>query len=185
MSLYERVAALPGGMRSLAAARLRRAMLNALHKALRESVLESQAELAKRLKVRRSAVNQVFRGDGNLRVNTLAEYLYELGYELEVTLVPAGEPRAAVRENRLPAVTLPATTWFTSALYTQGIPQTLSITISNVSAWPWSVANVSIESAENPFHVGAIWGIGSRSAAFSAFEPIDLSNQLIRPEIAS
>lgn len=45
-------------------------------------------------------MNQVFRGDGNLRVNTLAEYLHTMGYEADIRLVRAGEPRRATIEQR-------------------------------------------------------------------------------------
>jgi transcriptional regulator with XRE-family HTH domain len=98
--LYDRVAGKPGGETALAAARLRREVLVVLHEAFEASGLPTQSEIAKRLNVRRSAVNQVFRGDGNLRVNTLAEYLFALGFELNISLVAAGEPRRAELENR-------------------------------------------------------------------------------------
>lgn len=99
-SLYDRVAAKPGGLAALATARLREEMLVALHRAFDASGLRTQAELARRLNVRKSAVSQVFRGDGNVRVNTLAEYLFAMGFELEVNLVVAGEPRRAELEGR-------------------------------------------------------------------------------------
>lgn len=90
--LYERLAATRGGARALASARLRRDVLAVLHKALGGAGL-AQAELARRLKVRKSAVNQVLRGDGNVRVSTIAEYLDECGYELQLRLVRAGTSR--------------------------------------------------------------------------------------------
>lgn len=100
-NLYERIAGEPGGLRALASARLRRRVLVLLHRALERAGM-NQSELAKKLGYRRSAVNQVFRGDGNVRIETLAEYLYELGFELDAQLVPAGEPRrAAERERRV------------------------------------------------------------------------------------
>jgi len=99
-SLYDRVASKPGGEAALAAARLRREMLVALHHAFQASGLRTQAEVARRLGVRRSAVSQVFKGDGNLRVNTIAEYLFALGFELDVNVVLAGEPRLAELEGR-------------------------------------------------------------------------------------
>lgn len=117
MSLYERVTAIPGGGRALATSRLRRSVLAALHKAFRNSSLESQADLAKRLRVRRSAVNQVFRGDGNVRISTLAEYLYEMGYELDITLVKAGEMRDAALQDRNPVPAFPSTSASASATY--------------------------------------------------------------------
>lgn len=100
MSLYDQVLARPGGGRALAVSRLKRAILASLHEAFARSGIESQSNLARRLHVRRSAVNQVFLGDGNVRISTLAEYLYGMGYELDVALVRAGEPRAAALEGR-------------------------------------------------------------------------------------
>jgi DNA-binding phage protein len=101
-TLYDRVAAKPGGEAALAAARLRREVLTALHEAFQASSLGSQSAIARRLGVRRSAVNQVLRGDGNLRINTVAEYLHALGFELDVKLVPAGEPMRAELEAPAP-----------------------------------------------------------------------------------
>lgn len=98
-SLYDRLAAEPGGLRELASARLRHRVLTLLRKALGRSGM-SQSDLAKKLRRRRSAVNQVFRGDGNVRIDTLAEYLHELGFELDLNLVPAGEHRRAFEERR-------------------------------------------------------------------------------------
>ncbi|GHB21508.1 hypothetical protein GCM10010306_012660 [Streptomyces umbrinus] len=99
MTLYERMAKSDRGARHLASARLRYEVLRKLHMALEASGL-TQSALAEALKVRKSAVNQTLRGDGNLRIKTLAEYLQALGYELEVRLVEAGEPRRAVLEDR-------------------------------------------------------------------------------------
>jgi transcriptional regulator with XRE-family HTH domain len=100
MSLYDRVLTRDDGARVLAVSRLKRAILSTLHEAFSISGLESQSDLARRLRVRRSAVNQVFNSDGNLRISTLAEYLHAMGYELNVTVVRAGEPRAAALEGR-------------------------------------------------------------------------------------
>ena len=113
MSLYDRVASKPGGEAALAAARLRREILVALHQAFAASGLTTKTEVARRLNIRRSAVSQVFRGDGNLRINTLAEYLFTLGFELDVKLVPAGEPRRAEIEGRhaIPALSVRNTTY--------------------------------------------------------------------------
>ena len=90
--LQERLLATDQGARALAAARLRHEVLRVLNRALRSAGL-SQADLAKRLNLRRSAVNQVFRGDGNIRVNTLAEYLSMLGFESHLELRPLGTAR--------------------------------------------------------------------------------------------
>jgi predicted XRE-type DNA-binding protein len=67
VSLYDRVASKPGGEAALAAARLRREILVALHQAFTASGLKTQTEIARRLNVRKSAVSQVLRGDGNLQ----------------------------------------------------------------------------------------------------------------------
>ncbi|BDD73559.1 helix-turn-helix domain-containing protein [Streptomyces violaceoruber] len=98
-NLYERFASSEDGAQLLAATRLRRETLRILHKALEASGL-TQSQLAERLRIRKSAVNQVFRGDGNLRVNTLAQYLSAMGFELDIRAVEAGEPRKAVVEGR-------------------------------------------------------------------------------------
>lgn len=96
MSIYEYVASQPEGSRRLAAGRLRYAALKILHAALEESGI-TQSELASKLGIRKSAVNQVFRGDGNVRINTLAEYIHELGSEVHMELAPAGTARANAR----------------------------------------------------------------------------------------
>ena len=98
-TLYERLAATDDGVRRLAVTRLRREALRALHIALKASGL-TQTDLAAKLGIRKSAVSQVLNGDGNLRVKTLAEYLGALGYELDMRLVEAGEPRRAITEQR-------------------------------------------------------------------------------------
>jgi transcriptional regulator with XRE-family HTH domain len=105
--LHEQLAESERGLSALASARLRYKVLGALHKALTASGL-SQSDLARRLHVRRSAVNNVFRGDGNVRVSTFAEYLSAMGYEASIQLVSAGEPRRAALEGRLPRAAFPA-----------------------------------------------------------------------------
>lgn len=100
MSLYERVSSLPDGGRMLAAARLQRTVLEALDRALMLSHVNSQSDLARRLRIRKSAVNQVMKGDGNVKIRTLAEYLYELGFEADLNLVEIGEHRLAALEGR-------------------------------------------------------------------------------------
>lgn len=106
MSLYERFASTIRGARALAAARLRHEILGVLHQGLSLSGL-TQSDTAKSLGIRRSAVNQVFRGDGNLRVNTIADYLDTMGFELDVRLVRAGEPRKATMEKRAQGLAVP------------------------------------------------------------------------------
>ncbi|WP_409264000.1 helix-turn-helix domain-containing protein [Microbacterium aquimaris] len=60
------------------------------------------AELARRLGVRRSAVNSVLKGTGNLTLQTLAEYLGVLGYEVELAPIERGELVLSMRERRAP-----------------------------------------------------------------------------------
>ncbi|MEO5877346.1 MAG: hypothetical protein ABIS86_14580, partial [Streptosporangiaceae bacterium] len=79
MSMYEMMAGQPGGAARLASARLRRQVLILLWG------VERKAIQTRRL---RRALN----GDGDLRTGTLAELLFHAGYELELRLVPAGEP---------------------------------------------------------------------------------------------
>lgn len=98
-SLHERFASTDDGARRLAVARLRREVLKTLHRALKASGL-SQVDLARRLGVRKSAVSQVLNGDGNVRITTLAEYLYATGHEMKLAIVPAGQPRADVLARR-------------------------------------------------------------------------------------
>lgn len=104
MSLYERLAQTGEGRRGLASARLRYEVLASLHEALSRSS-KTQADLAKALGIRRSAVNSVFKGTGNLRVNTVAEYLHELGLEGHIVVTPVGSGRAAFR--RMSTVSFP------------------------------------------------------------------------------
>ena len=78
-----------GGRGLLAGARLRRRVLQLMEEALSSSGL-SQADVARALGCSRSAVSQTFGGDGNLRIDTLAEYLDALGYEAEVIIRPRG-----------------------------------------------------------------------------------------------
>jgi transcriptional regulator with XRE-family HTH domain len=91
-SLYNRIAQRPDGERDLAAARLRYEVLAVIQEAFTCSTL-TQVALAGKLRVRKSAVNQVLHGNGNVQITTLAEYLFEMGYELRISLVRAGTPR--------------------------------------------------------------------------------------------
>lgn len=102
MTMFERLASTPEGARGLAAARLRYRVLSLLHEALEVSPL-NQSDLAEKLGIRKSAVSQVLRGDGNVRINTLADYGHALGFELSVDLVPAGAPRRKAQTAVAPA----------------------------------------------------------------------------------
>jgi predicted XRE-type DNA-binding protein len=98
MSLYGRLLRNPDGARALSVSRLKYQVLQVLHTALRTS-RKNQADIATSLGVRKSAVNQVLHGDGNVKIATLADYLYAMGFELECRLVPVGKQREdAVRE---------------------------------------------------------------------------------------
>ena len=46
----------------------------------------SQSELSRALGKSRSAVSQVLTGDGNLKIETVAEYLHEMGAEMNVSI---------------------------------------------------------------------------------------------------
>lgn len=98
MSLYSNFSAQREGEDLLAAARLRYRILTVLHQALTESGI-TKAELARRLGVRRSAVGNVFRGDGNLRVNTIAEYLSAMDRELAIDAVERGTARREIETS--------------------------------------------------------------------------------------
>lgn len=98
MTLYDRVAATPDGSRALAAARLRREVLRCLHRAQAASGL-SVADIATAIGGRRRDVRRALDGDGNLRPDVVARYLHAMGYEVELRIVPAGEPRRKVVEG--------------------------------------------------------------------------------------
>jgi len=92
VSLYDLLSSTNEGRRGLAGARLRHEVLAALHQALEASGM-SKAQLASSLGVRRSAVTGVFKGNGNLRVNTLSQYLFEMGFEGRFVAHPVGAAR--------------------------------------------------------------------------------------------
>lgn len=104
MNLHDRLSQSPEGRRSLASARLRYSVMKSLTRALNDSGL-SQSELAKRLGLRRSAVNAVIKGTGNVRVNTVAEYLDAMGFEASLVVSPTGVARARTQAWR--AIALP------------------------------------------------------------------------------
>jgi len=84
-----------------AGARVRARVLALLHGALRESGIDKTV-LANRMGVRKSAVSSIFRGNGNLRMDTLAECLAALGFEADLTVVRYGEIDTARDERRSP-----------------------------------------------------------------------------------
>ena len=89
MSLRNIVESMRGGKAALASARLRRQVLRALDVGMASAGL-TQAHLARRLGKSRSAVNQVLTGDGNLRIETLAEYLEAMGCEVVLSIRATG-----------------------------------------------------------------------------------------------
>lgn len=186
MSLYERVAALPSGGRALAVARLRRAVLAILHRAFLVSGLESQAALAKRLRVRRSAVNQVFRGDGNVRISTLAEYLYEMGFEISIALVKAGELRAAALDDRSPVPAFASASTSTSITFSPGDRRN--------SSWGWSGHMLALQvpaalaSNSTPFVISLVVSyevLGGCAPSRPVFDSINMSDDLAKAGAAS
>lgn len=92
MTAYESFAASDDGRRRLARARLRHRVLEVLHESLGRSKM-TKADVSRGLGIRKSAVGQVFGGDGNLRVNTISDYLDAMGAELEIRIVPQGASR--------------------------------------------------------------------------------------------
>lgn len=83
------------------AARLRARALALLHGALRQSKID-QVTLARRLGVRKSAVNAVLQGNGNVRINTLAEYMAVMGLEIDMVATELGELDRCLAERRAP-----------------------------------------------------------------------------------
>lgn len=172
MSLYDRVLSRTDGGRTLAVARLKRTVLSTLHRAFGISGIESQSDLARRLRVRRSAVNQVFNGDGNLRISTLAEYLYEMGCELEVRLVRVGEPRAAALEGRATRPAIASETVSASPALAMWINSGIVVELSQCCPWTTFVGTPRIHTmmvrSWNLANAGGIQSSAVRSAASSS-----------------
>ena len=99
MTLYDRLAATPDGSRSLARARLRRETLRCLHRAQVASGL-SVTEIADAIGGRQRDVQRDFDGDWNIKPDLVARYLHAMGYEVELRIVDAGEPRRKVVEGQ-------------------------------------------------------------------------------------
>ena len=84
-----------------ATARLRARVMAILH-AAQERSGQNQVMLAKELGIRKSAVHQVLRGNGNLQVDTLGEYLAAMGLEADIVVAECGEFSSARQERRAP-----------------------------------------------------------------------------------
>lgn len=89
-SLIEIEETTSAGRQEMAAARLEYSAIKLLNRAMRSSG-KSQKELADTIGVGESRVSQVLRGDGNMKVSTLARYLRALGYQGEVSARPVDE----------------------------------------------------------------------------------------------
>lgn len=105
MTLYERLAATPEGARGLAKARLRTKLLEALWEAV--EACSGEDEFRQRAGLSKRRLHRVSTERAGIRVDELADWLYTAGFELEVTLVPAGQPRADVLERREVAAAMP------------------------------------------------------------------------------
>lgn len=82
-------------------ARLRARVL-ALLDAAQQYSGQSQVDIAETLGIRKSAVHQVLKGNGNLRIDTLGEYLSAMGMEADIVVAKSGEFSLARRERRRP-----------------------------------------------------------------------------------
>lgn len=98
MSLYDRIAARPGGPRLLAAARLRRDVGVAFHEALERSGL-SYRDLAERLGKRPYVVRRAFEGDFELSITQVSEYLHAMGYTVRLTVTPTDDDAPLARRT--------------------------------------------------------------------------------------
>ncbi len=94
MTLRKAFEQLPNGKKLLASAKLRREIIKALSKALAASKM-TQSDLSRELGKSRSAVNQVLTGDGNLKIETIAEYLFAMGAELHVQVSTSASVRVS------------------------------------------------------------------------------------------
>lgn len=82
-------------------ARLRSRVLALLH-AAQQRTGATQVDIAARLGIRKSAVNQVLNGAGNIQIDTLGQYLAAMGLEADLVVAELGEFRLARRERRAP-----------------------------------------------------------------------------------
>ncbi|GAA0545503.1 hypothetical protein GCM10010172_28940 [Paractinoplanes ferrugineus] len=92
VSFYEERASTPQGRLGLAAAAAAAGITRLLHAAKAASGLTSK-EVAAELGVTEGRVSQVFSGDGNLHIATIARFVRAMGYELTIGAVPAEKNR--------------------------------------------------------------------------------------------
>lgn len=96
--LYERLADRPGGARLLAQARLKRRVREVMVTAENETKTDDSMvifDALPRNERRDLTADRLWDS-----ITSLAGYLHDLGYELTVELVPAGQPRAEVLRQR-------------------------------------------------------------------------------------
>jgi predicted XRE-type DNA-binding protein len=86
-TLIEEIEGTDAGAQGLAAANLAGQVMRLLHQALDMSDLDQRA-LANKVGVTQGRVSQVFGGDGNMRIASVARYLRALGYEAEIAATP-------------------------------------------------------------------------------------------------
>lgn len=92
-SLYDSLAATPEGARALASARLRHDVLAILHTVYAASKLDHD-DLAGILGIGKYEVKNVFEGDGDIALGTLALFLAAMGFEAQVGAVRSGLAQA-------------------------------------------------------------------------------------------
>ncbi|WP_299928902.1 helix-turn-helix transcriptional regulator [uncultured Nocardioides sp.] len=129
MTLSNLLSSTPEGRRAMAAAKLRGDVLELLHDAL-ETAGMTRVALATKLGRGKSAVTNALTGDGNLRVNTIAEYLDAMDMDLEIS----ARPRAAAQVARTTHVDV-------LALMDAGTPH---------AEFFWSEMNTTVESTDTP-----------------------------------
>lgn len=86
MNLTEYVENVPDGQRMLASSRFRRDVLVMLDDAIEKSGV-SELELAQRLGLSQRDISEVLSSDGNLRMETISDYLFEMGFQIEMRVV--------------------------------------------------------------------------------------------------
>ena len=97
MTLYGRLAATPEGARGLVKARLRIKVIEALWEAI--EACGGEDEFRRRTGLSKRRLRRVSTERKHIRVDELADWLHA-GFELEVRLIPTGQPRAEVLARR-------------------------------------------------------------------------------------
>ena len=87
MNIISKFEKTPQGRKAMTIARIKGDALRSLRRGMLNSG-KTQSDLARDLGKTRSAVNQVISGDGNVKLATLAEYLFAMDLKLELNVVP-------------------------------------------------------------------------------------------------